>query len=373
MNKKTIVVLLICSTFIFSSVYIFADVLKTVAAYATFFSYRIIHTPISNVSSVDKNFNAKISVDFGSYDSANARINYYLNNSTGTILHSQVQQIENNKDFFISLSGLDGSSVGYQIEIDFKDSEGNDIISYWPSDSSSYQTATITDFSSGTISAGESLSFENGNQSIENTSVNFSSGAYTGSKDVMIKELDTSIIPSSNKPVKLYAITVDGQYIFPLEVVSLLKLSYPELSSTNKIVLKTGSDLSNINKSIPFTLDTDGKLVNANINNVGYFAIFINEHFSDSDYRPSKRVIVKARIAQSGGGFQFNHLTEGDSVKIYNVNGKKIRTITSGTDDGFVWDGKNDNGQYVESGTYVYQIKVKDRSKLISGTIAFVK
>ena len=66
-------------------------------------------------------------------------------------------------------------------------------------------------------------------------------------------------------------------------------------------------------------------------------------------------------------------MTQGDSVKIYNVNGKKVREITSGTDEGFNWDGKDDNGRYVESGTYIYQIKVKDRSKVISGTVAFVK
>jgi len=371
MNKKT-VALLICSIFIFSSAYIFADVLKVVSAFATFFSYGITHTPISNVSSMDKNFNAKISVDFGSYVSADAKINYYLNDSSGTILHSQIQQIENKKDFFIPLSNLDGNSVSYQIQIDFKDSEGNEIISYWPSNSSSYQKSTITDFSSGTISAGKSLSFENGNQSIENTSINFSSGAYTGLKEVMIKEFDTNIISSSNKPVKLYAVTVDGQYNFPLEVVSILKLSYPGLSSNDKIVLKTGYDLSNISKEIPFTLDTDGKLVNANINNIGYFAIFINEIFNDSDYRPERRVIVKAR---AGGetGFWFKHLSEGDSVKIYDVTGKKITEITSGTDKGFVWYGKNGSGQWVESGTYIYQIKVKGKSKLISGTIAFVK
>lgn len=370
MNKK--IILLLISIFTFSSVYIFADVLKIVSAFATFFSYKIIHTPISNVSSIDKNFNAKISVDFGSYVSANAKINYYLNGDKSNILHSETKQIENNEEFYISLSDLDGNSISYQIEVDFKDSESNQIISYWPADSSSYQTSTITDFSSGTVSAGNSLSFENGNQSIENTSINFSSGAYTGSKDVIIKEFDTSIISTSNKPVKLYGITIDGQYNFPLDAVSVLKLSYHELSSNDKIVLRTGFDLADLSKEIPFTSDVDGKLVTANINNVGYFAIFINENFNDSDYRPERRVIVKAR---AGGetGFWFKHLTDGDSVKIYDVTGKKITEITSGTDKGFVWYGKNNSGQWVESGTYIYQIKVKGKSKLISGTIAFVK
>ena len=370
MNKKT-VLLLTLFVFLFSSVYVFADVLKVMSAFVTFFSYKINHLPITNVSSIDKTLKAKISVDFGSYVSADAKINYYLDGDTSNILHSDLQQIENKKDFFIPLYNLENNSVSYQIEIIFKDSDGNNIPVYWPA-TSSYQTAGITNFSSNTISAGEGLTFENGDQSVADTSIKFSSGAYTGSKEVVIQELDASLVSTTNKPVKLYSISVDNLYNFPLDVVSILKLSYPKLSLNDKVVLRTGSDLSEINKEISCTLDNENKLIIANINNIGYFAIFINEILKDSDYKPERRVIVKAR---AGGetGFWFKHLTEGDSVKIYDVTGKKIAEITSGTDKGFVWYGKNSSGGWVESGTYIYQIKVKGKSKLINGTIAFVK
>ncbi|MBR3627497.1 MAG: hypothetical protein IKN42_01465 [Elusimicrobia bacterium] len=96
---------------------------------------------------------------------------------------------------------------------------------------------------------------------------------------------------------------------------------------------------------------------------------------SDNDYRPAKRVRVKSRIS-SYGGFKFNNLVDGDVVKIYSINGKKIAELTTGeSSEGFEWKGRrgtNNSGDWAESGTYIYQIKLKEQGKIISGTIAFV-
>ena len=81
-----------------------------------------------------------------------------------------------------------------------------------------------------------------------------------------------------------------------------------------------------------------------------------------------ERVVVVGRSV-----FEFNNLMSGDVVKIYNINGKKIKEITSGDAGGFEWDGKKDDGTWAESGAYIYQIKIEGKSKLISGTIAFVR
>ena len=43
--------------------------------------------------------------------------------------------------------------------------------------------------------------------------------------------------------------------------------------------------------------------------------------------------------------------------------------------EGFEWrgrEGTNNSGDWAKSGTYIYQIKLKEKSKVISGTIAFV-
>ena len=91
-------------------------------------------------------------------------------------------------------------------------------------------------------------------------------------------------------------------------------------------------------------------------------------------YRPEKRVRVKSRIS-TYGGFKFNNLKEGDVVKIYSVSGKKVAELNAGTADGFEWlgrEGTNNSGDWAKSGIYIYQIKLKDGSKIISGTISFV-
>ena len=227
------------------------------------------------------------------------------------------------------------------------------------------------------------IEYVNGNQQYPNTKIYISTNSLGGNTTIIIKQLPLNSANSSahsmsktsinnNKIISLYSVTSE-----PLvEILSPLKVDffYGTETEATKFLLKYRKIYTDSWETISISnIDLSKRLVSANINKWGEYAIFIDENYNDNDYRPSKRVIVKARIAQSGGGFHFNHLTEGDSVKIYNVTGKKIRTITSGTDDGFIWDGKNDNGQWVESGTYIYQIKVKGKSKLISGTIAFVK
>ncbi|MBO7611477.1 MAG: hypothetical protein J6T23_04615 [Elusimicrobia bacterium] len=94
----------------------------------------------------------------------------------------------------------------------------------------------------------------------------------------------------------------------------------------------------------------------------------------EEGYRPAKRVRVKSRIS-TYGGFKFGNLKEGDVVKIYNVSGKKVAELNAGTADGFEWlgrEGTNNSGDWAKSGIYIYQIKLKDKSKLVSGTISFV-
>ena len=56
------------------------------------------------------------------------------------------------------------------------------------------------------------------------------------------------------------------------------------------------------------------------------------------------------------------------SIKIFNVAGERVRTISLGTLAGGSyfyqdWDGRNDSGRDVASGVYIGQVKVGDRSK----------
>jgi hypothetical protein len=116
-------------------------------------------------------------------------------------------------------------------------------------------------------------------------------------------------------------------------------------------------------------VNASSRTVSVEITELGRYATFGGSgSLPDSEYRPKKRVVVFGRAE-----VEFNNLMEGDVIKIFNINGKKIREITSGDASGFKWDGKKDNGSYAESGAYIYQIKLAEKGSLISGTIAFVR
>ena len=294
--------------------------------------------------------------------------------------------------FYIStdIDGQEGDIVNYQLEGAFTYRNSSDVtkttttVFFWPVDSKDnpyWQQAVLTSSVVAVPSKGK-VELQSGDQSKKDTFLTIPE-AYT-SKTFIIEEhsVDEYIEPAKaaansvkvvnpNKPVKLFYVkTSDGSDFDDV----IFNISYPDLTSRDNFTLKTGTELSSITEKVPVTsVNLSDKIVSAKINKAGYYALFTDVKLLDNDYRPAKRVIVKARAQNRGDVFAFNYLKDGDTVKIYNVNGKKVREIKSGTDEGFNWDGKDDNGHYVESGTYIYQIKVSGKSKLISGTIAFVK
>ena len=372
---------------------------KTITAVVEFPASVIKHTPITNVSENSRYFNAKINVDFGCYTAADAKILYYLNGSSSTIKEKIKNSIPNKQDFFIDLPQFSeaDTSVDYQIEVTFKIRD-EEMKMFYPVDAENnpyYIHAVIASSSTVVINGntGGTIEVGTGDQSQGTSSVEVTPGSYDGNHEVTFEELDPSLFgfsaprlaPSKaalkvmgTSPVKAYGYAVDGNYDLALSSPSVVTIAYDGMKSGDNFILRrrpaVTSSADNDEDIEIAKVDYANKKVVANVNKTGYYLLFLATEHATKDFRPTRRVIVKARIDQNaGGGFWFKYLTEGDSVKIYNVNGKKVRTITSGSADGFVWDCKNDSGQYVESGTYIYQIKVKDRSKVISGTIAFVK
>jgi len=65
--------------------------------------------------------------------------------------------------------------------------------------------------------------------------------------------------------------------------------------------------------------------------------------------------------------FFLRNITSGFSIKIYTLRGRLIRTITTTRD----WDGRNESGQFVEGGLYIYQIEAE--GKRVSGTVVVIK
>ena len=140
----------------------------------------------------------------------------------------------------------------------------------------------------------------------------------------------------------------------------------------DQIIIENGWQNLSTEDFARFSVREDGQILYPSFMNAWISIEAVISEPSTDDYRPSKRVRVKSRIG-TNGGFKFNNLVDGDVVKIYTVNGQKIAELTAGeTSEGFEWKGRkgtNNSGDWAKSGIYVYQIKLKEQGKIISGTI----
>ncbi len=219
---------------------------------------------------------------------------------------------------------------------------------------------------------------ESGNQTAGNTSIVFVNGSFTGVQNIIITQLDPNNPPSftgvagkaseTDYFVALYLISPEGLEINPKATLTL----YYGNANVSRLFMKyrdpdTGKWITITDNVV---VDTNMKTISARIGRLGYYAVSTQGVTPDNDYRPVKRVVIMGQDT-----FKFENMTDGDKLKIFNVNGKKIREITSrgGYATGFEWDGRKDDGGWAESGTYIYQLNIQGKGKLISGTIAFVK
>lgn len=345
----------------------------------------ITHTAIDAVSSIDRILNAKISVDFGSYTNAKAtaKIKYYVDGDQSTITQEpqgEGIQILNNEEFFIQLPEFlqTSNNTDYQIVVDFHDDQGTLITTVVFPSSTTYQHAELTDTVAKDIiaSMGGTVEFNSGNQQYSNTKLEISKDALSADAQIVIKQIPIDNFDTSSSSEQLAA--VYKVYSIPenIEILSPIKANfyYGLTPTSTKFVLKYKKEETDKWKILTISkTDLQNRIITSNIGKFGYYGIFEKIKEEDSNYRPDKRVRVKARIP-TYGGFKFNNLKDGDVVKIYTTSGKKIAELTTGDAEGFEWKGRkgtNNSGDWAPSGIYIYQIKVK--GKVISGTIVFAK
>lgn len=116
-------------------------------------------------------------------------------------------------------------------------------------------------------------------------------------------------------------------------------------------------------------VDKDLNTVKRSLIHTSLFALFPAQ-INNFTYRPREKIITPACKDGKNDYAYFDGLTDMDSVsiKIYDITGKKVRTIDSAP---YRWDGKNDDGDVVESGVYIYQYKYN--GKEMNGVIAVAK
>ncbi|MFH1784754.1 MAG: gliding motility-associated C-terminal domain-containing protein [bacterium] len=113
------------------------------------------------------------------------------------------------------------------------------------------------------------------------------------------------------------------------------------------------------------SVDVANNKVTATVDHFTTFALFPARLLAASDYRPARKIITP-----NGDGTNDEALFTGltSEIKIFDVTGKLIRTVSASTGK---WDGKDDDGDVARNGVYIYQYKYD--GTLISGTIAVAK
>ena len=115
-------------------------------------------------------------------------------------------------------------------------------------------------------------------------------------------------------------------------------------------------------------VNQEEKTISTKITHFGYYGLFAVK-MSASLYRPKERILTPAWKDGRNDKATFDGINDiSTTIKIYDITGRKIRQINELP---YEWDGKNEDGDIVESGVYIYQFKVE--GKIISGTIAIAK
>lgn len=347
------------------------------------------HTKIDTVLA-EGILNAKVYTLFGDAESADLILEYKL--SSGETGEIKKEDIVNKRDYYIGtpkdVITKDLEYVDYRVKGVFK-IDGEDFITYAPSDASSttFSRATVISRIEKEIDgdAGDTISVFCGDQSKGDNGtviVNVPGGAYSGIHNVIVDFLDESSIDQGSSSSKtrenvISNVAVDVEDVSEINSpIQIKNLPLKEETKANKFFMQyqEGTDWNKISNS-NLSVNKQYQLYSFSATKLGHYRVLESIVLSNSSYRPENRIVVKAKVGSSYPGFEFKYLQEGDSVKIYNLKGKKIAELKSGNSDGFIWEGKkgtDNSGDWAESGTYIYQIKLKSGGNVISGTIAFV-
>lgn len=249
--------------------------------------------------------------------------------------------------------------------------------SYAYSAVSSTRTVTISDITSSESIISGTLTVEDGNPNDGETSILIPAGALDNASAFTIQKLNSADFTQVNdlslsaQPSTVYEI--GPATIFKKPVT--LTLLYMDINDDN-IEDVTGKDEQLMKifwwdgiewRLIGGKVDADKKTVTAQVMHLSRYAVFPSKALAGSDLRPKERIITPSGspgvndYAQFGTGGEF-------TVNIYDINGTKVRALKDGSS---IWQGEDENGNTVESGVYIYQIK--SAAETISGTIVVAK
>ncbi|MCL2145080.1 MAG: hypothetical protein FWH43_06290, partial [Endomicrobia bacterium] len=201
-----------------------------------------------------------------------------------------------------------------------------------------YQTESLSVGSSGNI-----LVMQSGYQTRGDSNIVFSDDPLRGSMQFSIKELypDDSSIPAAGnfKPLITY-------YFYPENFTASrshmpsITLYYGDLpKNNNNIEVRWWDDSASKWVKVNSENNTDRRTVTLHLSGTGtgfgYYAVLDRIKLKDNDYRPLNRSFMP------GESIEFRNLSEGDTVTIYNLRGKKVMTLSRPDASGrIIWNGR---------------------------------
>lgn len=368
-----------------------SKVIKTFKATVTFgtdLSVPVLtHTALERISPVTKIglISGAVSDDHR-IDSINVYYRKYAGSewSTGTVTAAGVltdtskSSIEQEFEYKIP-EAMITEDLGYRIQV----GDGINTVTY-PA-GGGWQKVEVTRQVKAMISAsgGGTIVLPDGNANDGETSLVIPAGALDGDIEITITELDpdSSEVPGgtypalTNRPLSVFRLEPDGIVFRKPVTMNLLYLDLDNdgiADSTEhgeksvKVMWWDGFEW----RTLGTKLDEEQNLATARTRHFSYYAVFPSAPMRDEDYRCKERIITPASEDKHNDYATFGPLNPEDTINVFNINGRRIRQLNG---DDMYWDGKDERGEIVPSGIYVYQIKLKTLGKIVSGTIVVAK
>ena len=271
--------------------------------------------------------------------------------------------------------------------LEASDGEGN--IGSWK-DKSWPQIIEVTQSITKTVgSKGGKVILPDGNSGDGEVMVDIPEGALSKDTKIIIEQItDLSKIPGYSEaddwqPVAIYNFTEEG---IKFKKAVTMNLLYFDLDNNGKPEDWKGKEME-FNESqlacywwdgitwrpVGGKVDSDRNITTIKVSHFSYYGLFKARPMGISEYRPKERIITPAYVDGKNDVAYFSGLSgQTTTIRIYDITGKKIRTIDG---EPYEWDGKDEDGNIVESGVYIYQFKanVNGKKRSVNGTIAVAK
>jgi len=336
----------------------------------------ITHQPLKNISPITKI--ARIYAEItDNMNLIKVRVEYGVNNTNNISTYTVTLSTKNYVlDYFLPQNLFENNPQKIYYRISASDGLN---WSWYPSSYSFVEVSYSQESSKKISSSGGRIVFDDGNPFDGETYIFVPEGALDKEVDIKIVEVSTDVVPINNSkfslskyPLKVYKFEPSGiRFNKPVEI----GLLYLDLNDDGKV---DGTDFDEkklsvfwydgINwRNLKSTVNDKENLVICKTNHFTYFGVFPIGSLTKDDYKPKEKIITPNNDGINDVA-HFDSIPDGTEIKIYNLKGKIVRKITQTP---YEWNGKDEDGNDLEVGPYIYQFKIGD--ELISGVIVIAR